>query len=184
MDNTPNSGKISALSLSPTHTMSKFNQKEITLIKGIGISWDAHAGKTVKHRSRVAKNPKQPNLRQVHLMHHELYQELNKKGFDLSPGEMGENITTTGIDLLNLPKNTQLKIGNAIIEITGLRNPCSQLNDLRPGLMNELVFKDQENEIIRKAGIMGIVVEGGIINLENIIEVILPPKPFLKLEKV
>ena len=154
-------------------------------MKGLGIEGDAHMGKTVIHRSRVAKDPSQPNLRQVHLIHSELHDELKGLGFKIKAGEMGENITTKGIDLLSLPKDTILNIGkNARIQITGLRNPCNQLNLFKKGLMNAVLDKDENGDLIRKAGIMGIVLEGGVIELGDTIEIILPDKPYIKLDMV
>jgi MOSC domain-containing protein YiiM len=130
-------GKVAAVSFSPTHSFSKRNQPGITLIQGIGVEGDAHSGTTVKHRSRVAADPTQPNLRQIHLIHSELFDELRTKGFHISPGQMGENITTRGIPLLQLPRGARLHIGqNAIVEVTGLRNPCKQLDDFQAGLMS------------------------------------------------
>lgn len=178
-------GTVLALSKSPTHTMSKPNCDSIQLLAGLGVEGDAHKGKTVKHRSRVAKDPTQPNLRQVHLIHKELHEELEAKGFSIAPGQMGENITTKGIALLDLPKGTLLYIGaSAKIEITGLRNPCHQLDGIQPGLMKAVLDRDASNNLIRKAGIMAIVLEGGIINRGDAIEVVLPPKPHQKLERV
>jgi len=176
---------VKALSKSPTHTLSKPNQESIKLLQGLGVEGDAHMGKKVKHRSRVAKDPNQPNLRQVHLIHAELHSELKEKGFNIGYGVMGENITTEGIDLLSLPKDTILKIGTtAQIKITGLRNPCNQLNGIQEGLMAAVLDKDDAGNLIRKAGIMGIVLEGGIINLNDKIEISLPSEPFIKLERV
>ena len=178
-------GTIIALNISPTHSFSKLPRNSIELIAGIGIKGDTHAGKTVQHRSRVAKDPSQPNLRQVHLIHTELHQELNSKGFNISPGDMGENITTKGIDLLNLPTNSKLHLGKkAIIKITGLRNPCAQLDAFEPGLMSAVLDKDEDGKIVRKAGIMSIVVSGGVIKVGDRIKVELPPKPYRSLEKV
>ncbi len=178
-------GKVLALSISPTHTMKKINQASIQLLKGLGVEGDAHMGKTVKHRSRVAKDPSQPNLRQVHLIHIELHQELASKGFQITPGQMGENITTTGIELLKLPKDAILNIGlDAKIQITGLRNPCHQLNGIQEGLMQAVLDKDDEGNLIRKAGIMGIVLKSGAINIGDQIVVELPSKPFVELDRV
>ncbi|MEO1518832.1 MAG: MOSC domain-containing protein [Bacteroidota bacterium] len=178
-------GKVLALSKSKTHTLNKYNCRDITLLKGLGVKGDAHMGKKVKHRSRVAKDPDQPNLRQVHLIHAELLEELREKNFLIEPGEMGENITTIGVDLLELPRHTILKIGKeAKIEITGLRNPCHQLNSIQNGLLKAVVAKDQDGNLIRKAGIMGIVLEGGEIRVGDEIEVYFPEKPYLKLDRV
>ncbi|MBK9637588.1 MAG: MOSC domain-containing protein [Bacteroidetes bacterium] len=177
--------RVISLNKSNTHTFQKFNCEQITLIEGLGIVGDAHSGKTVKHRSRVAADPTQPNLRQVHLIHSELFDELAEKDFLVTPGAMGENITTQGIDLLSLPKNTVLKIGaSAAIQITGLRNPCSQLDSIKTGLKYAVLDKDEEGNLIRKAGIMGIVLLGGDVFVGDKILIQLPNPPYEKLEKV
>src|SRR5438067_5658836 len=155
-------GRVEAVSRSATHSLSKGNQAAIRLLEGLGVEGDAHAGTTVKHRSRVARDPSQPNLRQVHLIHAELHEELRGSGFHLSPGQMGENITTEGIDLLGLPTGTRLRLGDAaLIEITGLRNPCAQLDQIQPGLMAAVLDRDAAGNLIRKAGVMAVVVSGG-----------------------
>jgi len=178
-------GIVKSVCKSERHTFSKFKCDSIVLRKGLGVEGDAHMGKNVKHRSRVAKDPSQPNLRQVHLIHSELFEELSRKGFNIREGEIGENITTEGIQLLNLPKGTLLKIGKTVkIEVTGLRNPCKQLDSLQKGLMKAVLDKDEEGNLIRKAGIMGIVLEGGEVKIGNTIEVELPQKPHIKLERV
>lgn len=178
-------GVVKAVSKSPSHTMSKPNSQNIVLIKGEGIEGDAHRGTTVKHRSRVAADPTQPNLRQVHLIHTELHQELSEQGFSILPGAMGENITTMGIPLLDLPRGTILKFGaEAIVEVTGLRNPCHQLNGLQEGLLKAVLDKDEDGNLIRKAGIMGIVLNGGKVKEGDDIIVEFPPQPHVRLEKV
>ncbi|MBM3935505.1 MAG: MOSC domain-containing protein [SAR202 cluster bacterium] len=157
-------GSVEAVHLSPAHTMTKGRRESITLIAGLGVEGDAHMGATVKHRSRVAKDPSQPNLRQVHLMHAELQDELRANGFDVWAGRLGENITTRGLDLLALPTGATLHIGNAaVVEVTGLRNPCSQLDGLQHGLMAACLDRDADGNLIRKAGVMGVVVTGGIV---------------------
>ena len=176
--------KVIAVSKSNAHTFNKYNCHQIKLLEGLGIEGDAHLGVFVKHRSRVKKNPTTPNLRQVHLIHSELFDELAEKGFQVVPGQMGENITTVGIDLLQLPKDTVLKIGTAEIAITGLRNPCSQLESIQKGLMKALLDKDQHGNLIRKAGIMGTVQAGGAIVPGEAISVVLPPQPHVVLDKV
>ena len=146
------------------HRFSKPSRPEIRLIEGLGVEGDAHAGVTVQHLSRIAKNPAQPNLRQVHLIHAELHDELSAAGFDIHPGDMGENILTRGLDLLALPQGTLLHIGaEAIVEITGLRNPCAQLEGFRPGLLKACLGRTPDGQLIRKAGVMAIVVRGGLV---------------------
>ncbi|MBS4192754.1 MOSC domain-containing protein [Bacillus sp. FJAT-49705] len=179
-----NLGKVIAVSLSDKHTFSKENRQSIKLVKGLGVEGDAHYGSTVKHRSRVAQNPNQPNLRQVHLIHSELFEEL-KNLFTIEPGQMGENITTIGINLLELPTDTILYIGkNAIVKITGLRNPCAQIDNFKPGLLKAVLDNDDNGNLIRKAGIMGIILQSGEVKPGDCIHVELPPKPFKKLDRV
>lgn len=176
---------VVAVSSSPSHSMSKPNQLFIRLVAGVGVEGDAHAGSTVKHRSRVARDPTQPNLRQVHLVHAELFDELHADGFDVSPGRMGENITTSGIDLLGLAKGSRLHIGSeAVVEVTGLRNPCHQLDRIQPGLMAAVMPKDAAGNLVRKAGIMAIVLVGGEIRPGDPIRAELPAEPRLPLECV
>lgn len=176
--------EVVAVCCSAAHTMSKPARARITLLQGLGVEGDAHAGSTVKHRSRVRQDPKQPNLRQVHLMQMELIEELNAQSFALTPGLMGENITTRGIDLLGLPRGARLRIGNAVIEVTGLRNPCAQLDGLRPGLMAAVLDRAPDGSLIRKAGIMGIVLRSGTVMPGDCIEVEMPTPPFAALERV
>ncbi len=155
--------------------MSKTARELITLFEGMGVDGDAHRGETVKHRSRVRRDPTEPNLRQVHLIHSELLDELKLVGLDLVPGSMGENITTSGVDLLGLSAGARLHIGqDAVVEVTGLRNPCSQLDDLMPGLMNAVLGRDPDGELVRKAGVMGIVLASGEVRPGDPIEVMLP----------
>lgn len=168
-------GLVVAVSTSSTHTMRKGNVPRINLLEGLGVGGDAHMGETVKHRSRVARDPSQPNLRQVHLIHAELLDELAATGFEVEPGRMGENITTRGLDLLGLPTRTRLLIGkSAIVEVTGLRNPCLQLNGIAPGLMNAVLDRDAEGNLVRKAGVMGVVIAGGEVTPGDCIHVELP----------
>lgn len=176
---------VAAVHASPSHTFSKPTAAAIRLIAGLGVEGDAHAGETVKHRSRVARDPSQPNLRQVHLIHAALFDELRLKGFLVSPGEMGENITTLHLDLLSLPTGAQLRIGEtAVIEVTGLRNPCRQLDDFQPGLMAAVLDRDPAGNLIRKAGIMAVVLAGGDVRPGDHIEVVLPTPPYRPLEVV
>jgi len=176
---------VTAVSCSAGHTFSKANQPLIQLSTGLGVVGDAHQGATVKHRSRVARDPNQPNLRQVHLIHAELHDELQTKGFAVSAGQMGENITTRGLDLLSLPTGTRLHIGaNAVVEVTGLRNPCRQLDQFQTGLMAATLDHDETGTLIRKAGIMGIVCVDGEVRPQDPIRVELPPLPHRGLEPV
>ena len=173
---------VLAVSRSPSHRFSKRPQLEIRLLAGLGVEGDAHAGTTVKHRSRVAANPSHPNLRQVHLLHAELFDELREAGFDIVCGDIGENVTTEGIDLLGLPCGTRLHLGDqAVVEVTGLRNPCSQLDRFRPGLMQATIGRDPSGRPMLKAGIMAIVLTGGDIRPNDPIRVELPAPPYAPL---
>jgi MOSC domain-containing protein YiiM len=178
-------GVVAAVSCSPTHSFTKPNQKRIRLLPGLGVEDDAHLGVTIQHRSRVARDPSQPNLRQVHLIHAELHDELQRAGFAVLAGQMGENITTRGVDLLGLPTGTRLRIGNtAVVEVTGLRNPCLQLDHFQTGLMDAVLDRDEHGILIRKAGIMGVIVVGGDVWPGDGIIVELPPEPYRVLEPV
>jgi MOSC domain-containing protein YiiM len=172
---------VTAVSFSGTHTFTKPNRLAIRLVAGLGVEGDAHLGVTVKHRSRVRQDPTAPNLRQVHLIHEELFAELRAGGFSLAPGVIGENVTTRGIDLLGLPTGTRLRLGtDAVVEITGLRNPCRQLDAFQPGLMKATLDRDADGTLIRKAGVMAIVIAGGEVRAGDAIAVDLPagePRP-------
>jgi MOSC domain-containing protein YiiM len=176
---------VTAVSRNARHTFSKPVCASITLLVGLGVEGDAHMGVTVKHRSRVRRDPTQPNLRQVHLMHAELIDELRQQGFAVSPGAMGENITTRGIDLLALPQGALLHIGpDAVIEVTGLRNPCIQLDRFQPGLMQATLGRDAAGNLIRKAGVMAVVRAGGSVRADDLVRVALPDGPLRVLEPV
>jgi len=176
---------VAAVSRSAKHTLVKANQDSIRLLSGLGVDGDAHQGATVKHRSRVARDPTQPNLRQVHLIHAELHEELRAAGFIVSAGQMGENITTQGVDLLGLPAGARLCIGGAaVVEVTGLRNPCAQLDRIQPGLMAATLGRNQHGNLVRKAGIMGVVIAGGGVRPGDQIRVELPPQPHRPLAPV
>lgn len=178
-------GTVFAVSCSPTHTFSKPNQGSIRLLTGLGVEGDAHCGERVQHRSRVARDPTQPNLRQVHLIAAELHDALRAAGFTVFAGQMGENITTRGVDLLRLPTGTRLHLGDtAVVEITGLRNPCIQLDQFQSGLLAAVLERDEQGTLIRKAGIMAIVVAGGDVRPGDAIFVEVPPEPHRSLEVV
>jgi MOSC domain-containing protein YiiM len=176
---------VVAVCMGPRHAFSKPPAPMIRLIAGHGVEGDTHAGSTVKHRSRVARDPSQPNLRQVHLIHVELFDELAGQGFHLRPGDVGENVTTRGVDLLALPAGTRLKLGaSAVVEVKGLRNPCTQLDGFQPGLMRAMLGRDAAGEPIRKCGVMGVVLEGGDVSAGDPIAVEPPPAPHRKLAVV
>lgn len=177
------------------HRFSKAPVDRITLIEGLGVEGDAHAGTRVQHRSRVRRNPDQPNLRQVHLLHREPFDDARDQGYVLSPGDLGENILTEGLDILSLPEGTVLEIGDtAVVRLTGLRNPCRQINDFRPGLLKVVLAREngtprdepapstaspqaQSTPLIRKAGVMSVVQRGGSVSAGDPITVKLPPAP-------
>jgi MOSC domain-containing protein YiiM len=176
---------VVAVARSARHTFSKDTETAIRLLAGLGVEGDAHAGETVKHRSRVAADPTQPNLRQVHLVHAELFEELGERGFAVAPGDIGENVTTRGLALLALPTGTRLHLGGtAVVEVTGLRNPCAQLDSFQPGLMAAVLDRDAAGRLVRKAGIMGVVLVGGEVRPGDPIRVTLPPEPHRPLERV
>jgi len=176
---------VEAVSLSATHSMTKPRVPEIRLIAGLGVAGDAHAGATVRHRSRVARDPTQPNLRQVHLIHAELIDALRAAGFAVDAGRMGENVTTRGLDLLGLPAGTLLRLGPAAcVEVTGLRNPCAQLEGIQRGLMAAVLDRDTEGRLIRKAGVMAVVRADGPVRPGDAIAVTLPPPPHRALAPV
>jgi MOSC domain-containing protein YiiM len=178
-------GVVVAVSRSATHTFSKPSTEAITLLAGLGVEGDAHMGETVKHRSRVARDPTQPNFRQVHLVHEELHDELRAQGFEIVPGAMGENVTTRGIELLALPRGTRLYLGtDAVIEVTGLRNPCGQLNNLGAGVQSAVLERDADGKLVRKAGVMSIVLAGGDVRPGDRVRVELPNAPYSALEPV
>lgn len=179
------SAQVVAVALDGSHRFSKPVAEEITLVAGLGVQGDAHAGVTVQHRSRVAADPTQPNLRQVHLIHAELHDELRAQGFDIAPGQLGENVTTRGIDLLSLPRGTRLTFGaGAVVEVTGLRNPCQQINDFQPRLLHAVLDHDDQGRLQRKAGIMGVVLRGGIVRPGDPVDTELPAEPHQALDRV
>lgn len=176
---------VVAVSRKAAHGVDKPNQLVIRLIEGRGVEGDAHCGETVKHRSRVRQNPHQPNLRQVHLIHAELHDELAAQGFRLTPGLMGENVTTRGIDLLALSVGARLRLGpDAVVEVIGLRNPCLQLEALQPGLMGACVFRGPDGALVRKAGVMAVVRRGGEVRAGDVVSVDASPEPHRPLAPV
>ncbi|MBC5766646.1 MOSC domain-containing protein [Ramlibacter albus] len=177
--------RVIAVHRSGSHSFTKYAEEAVTLVPGLGVQGDAHSGETVKHRSRVARDPSQPNLRQVHLIHAELFDELVEKGFAVFPGDLGENVTTRGIDLLALAEGTILRLGtDARVRVTGLRNPCSQLDRFLPGLMAAVLDRDAQGQLVRKAGVMGVVLSGGEVRPGSPISVEIPPAPHRPLAPV
>lgn len=176
---------VTSVSSNAVYSFTKPNRDSVTLLAGLGVEGDVHAGVTVKHRSRVAQDPTVPNLRQVHLIHAELFDEVLGAGFEVAPGALGENITTRGIDLLGLPTGTRLHLGaEAVVEVTGLRNPCAQIDNYRHGLLKQVLGRDEDGQIVRKAGIMSVVLTGGEVRPGDPIRVELPTEPHRPLEKV
>ena len=181
----PRPATVAAVCRAEAHALGKPAVERIRLLTGLGVEGDAHLGRTVQHRSRVARDPSRPNLRQVHLIHGELHDELRARGFDVGPGVMGENVTTRGVDLLALPAGTRLRLGaEAVVEVTGLRNPCAQLDGHQDGLMAAVLDRDADGALVRKAGIMAIVLAGGEVRAGDAIAVELPPPPHAPLEPV
>ena len=178
-------GVVAAVACDGAHRFSKALADEITIMAGLGVQRDAHQGVTVRHRSRVAADPTQPNLRQVHLIQAELFEELGGQGFGVGPGDLGENIATRGIDLLGLPRDTLLHVGpETVLEVTGLRNPCAQIERFRSGLLAAVLGRGPDGEVVRKAGIMTIVRAGGKVRPGDAVRVELPPPPHRALERV
>ena len=178
-------GHVIAVAKDSSHRFSKLIVPEITVVAGLGVDGDAHQGLTVKHRSRVKVDPTQPNLRQVHLIHSELFDEVAMQGFRVGPADLGENITTKGIDLLGLPRGASLKVGKAVVlEVTGLRNPCAQIDNWQKGLLSAVLDRGPSGELIRKSGIMSVALRGGRVRAGDRIAVELPELPFLPLERV
>lgn len=176
---------VAAAHASDDHSFSKVSRSEIELVAGLGVRGDAHMGAQVRHRSRVAADPTQPNLRQVHLIHEELFGLVAGKGFEVGPGDLGENITTAGLDLLDLPVGAVLRVGEeALLSLTGLRNPCRQIDAFQEGLLGAVLDRDDSGSIVRLAGVMAVVVRGGVVRPGDSIEVSLPPGPPHPLERV
>lgn len=178
-------GSVVALHLSQRHSFSKQEVGEVELIAGVGVAGDAHAGPLVQHRSRIAADPTQPNLRQVHLIDAELFEVLAAAGHQVSPGELGENVTTEGVEVYDLAVGSVMRLGEtALIAVTGLRNPCAQIESFHPGLLRQVSYRDGAGTLVRRAGIMGVVVLGGVVRVGDGIDVQPPPGPPRPLERV
>ncbi|WP_314412408.1 MOSC domain-containing protein [Streptomyces sp. DSM 40484] len=178
-------GSVAAVSSNDVYSFSKPNRESVTLLAGLGVEGDVHAGVTVKHRFRMRKDPSRPNLRQVHLIHEELFDEVRAAGFEVAAGELGENVTTRGLDLLGLPAGTLLRLGDeAVVEVTGLRNPCPQIDTFQKGLMKQVVGRGEDGGPRFRSGIMSVVVAGGLVRPGDPVEVELPAGPHLPLEIV
>ncbi len=178
-------GTVVAVAKAKGHRFSKNPAFEILVVEGLGVAGDAHYGSTVKHRSRMAADPTQPNLRQVHLIPLELFEELAGKGFEVHPADLGENITTAGIDLLALSEETVLRIGSEVeLMVTGLRNPCVQIEKFQKGLLGAVLDKGADGRLVRKSGIMAVVKTGGVVRKGDLIEVVDPPLPHKSLKPI
>ncbi|MFE1290883.1 MOSC domain-containing protein [Streptomyces sp. NPDC058751] len=179
-------GRVTAVSRNATYAFSKPNHPSVTLLAGLGVEGDVHAGPTIRHQFRMTYEPDLPNLRQVHLMHEELFEELAPKGYEVFAGQLGENITTRGVDLLALPTGTLLRLGaDAVVEVTGLRNPCSKINDFRPGLLGEMFALDPHSaEFTFRCGVMAVVHRGGTVRPGDLVKAELPARPHRALERV
>lgn len=175
---------VTSVSAGPHHTFSKSVRPRIRLLTGLGVEGDAHMGATVKHRSRVAKDPAQPNLRQVHLIHAELFDALAEAGYDIAPGQLGENITTRGLDLLGLSTGTLLSVGESLIEVTGLRNPCTQIDDFAPGLLKHVAYRDEQGTVVLRGGVMGVVRADGNVEPGMAVRMREPQGPHVPLVRV
>ncbi|UBV41602.1 MOSC domain-containing protein [Deinococcus taeanensis] len=181
----PTTPAVLAVARDGTHRFSKVPTSAITLLEGLGVQGDAHAGVTVQHRSRVRQDPSQPNLRQVHLIHAELFGEVARDGYHLRPADLGENITTRGVALLTLPRGTHLTFpSGAVVELTGLRNPCAQIDAFQPGLMRRLIGTDDAGQPVFRAGVMGVVRRGGPVTPGDEVSVTLPDGPHEALRRV
>ena len=178
-------GRVISVSRDGAHRFSKSPVEAIRLLAGLGVEGDAHCGATVRHRSRVAVDPTRPNLRQVHLVPIELFDDPAVRPFALRPGDLGENILTRGFDPKALPRGTRLSIGStAVVEVTGLRNPCAQIDGFREGLLAAVLDRAADGTLVRKAGVMGIVVAGGEVRPGDAITIGLPLEPWQALERV
>ncbi|MCQ1948759.1 MOSC domain-containing protein [Arthrobacter sp. zg-Y859] len=172
---TPEGPQVVSVSQSSKHNFSKDRVDSVLLVEGLGLDGDAHSGTTVQHVFRKRFHPTEPNLRQVHLIHAELFEELAQDGFEVGPGDLGENITTRGIDLLNLPEGTLLRIGpDAVVQVTGLRNPCRQIDRFQTGMLKAVLPRNSAGKTVRKTGIMGIVLSGGAVSTGDEIRVEVP----------
>ncbi|QYG95196.1 MOSC domain-containing protein [Iamia sp. SCSIO 61187] len=183
--NQPPTGTVASVNVDGDHRFSKTPTAGARLLAGLGVEGDAHSGSTVRHRSRVRADPTQPNLRQVHLIGAEMFEALAAAGFAVGPGDLGENLTTSGIDLHDLPVGSVLRIGDgALVALTGLRNPCGQIEGFRTGLLDHVRSRDASGAVVRRAGVMGVVVHGGTVRAGDRIEVALPPGPHVPLERI
>ena len=177
--------EVVAVARSPRHGFSKQVEPALRLVAGLGVEGDAHLGVTTQHLYRMRLDPSLPNLCQVHLIHAEVFDEMKARGYDIGPGDLGENVCTRGLDLLTLPTGTRLAVGEeAVLEVTGVRNPCKQINAYRAGLMDALLDRAEDGALVRKAGIMSIVLRGGTVKPGDAIAITLPPEPHRKLEPV
>jgi MOSC domain-containing protein YiiM len=179
------SGHVVAVARAETHAFSKPTRRVIRLLEGLGVEGDAHAGTTVQHLSRKRDHPSEPNLRQVHLLASELFDDVRGAGHDVTPGALGENVTTAGVDLLGLPLGTVLELGSeAAVELTGLRNPCRQIQAFQPGLLQQVLGRGADGSVRRRTGVMSVVRRTGEVRPGDPVRVLLPPEPHRPLRVV
>ena len=175
---TPPRGQVVAVARAEAHAFSKPTRPVIRLLEGVGVEGDAHAGATVQHVSRRRHHPTEPNLRQVHLLASELFEDVRGAGHDVTPGALGENVTTAGVDLLALPLGAVLELGReAVVELTGLRTPGRQIQDFQPGLLHQVLGHGADGSVERRAGVMSVVRRGGEVRPGDPVRVLLPPRP-------
>jgi MOSC domain-containing protein YiiM len=175
-------GKVVAVCAAPKHRFSKTPCLSIALVAGLGVEGDAHFGSLVRHRYLARRNPRAPNIRQVHLIPVELFDELQAVGYDVAPGDLGENIVTAGLDLESLPLDTELRICSAAVRLTGLRTPCVLIDRFSAGLKTRLVADGPGPPF--RAGVMGVVTVGGVVLPGDRIRTVFPAAPRLELPSI
>lgn len=178
--------RILSVSARSGHHFSKTPQRSIRLLAGLGVEGDGHMGERIKHRSRARYNPALPNLRQVHLIDSGYIALMAAKGYAVAPGDIGENLLVAGIDLISMPQDTLLHLGGdgAVVRITGLRNPCIQMDRFMPGLMAASLDRDADGGLIRLTGVMGVVEGGGAVVPGDVVRVEMPEGEHLPLVPV
>jgi MOSC domain len=171
-------GTVVAVAADRGHRFSKPTRDRIVLLEGHGVEGDAHAGPFVRHRYLARRRPRVPNLRQVHLIPSELFRSLSEAGFEVAAGDLGENITTTGLDLERMPLGTLIEFGlMAMIELTGLRTPCVLIDRFQAGLKRQVLSSDETGPPF-KCGVLGVVRSGGPVAAGDAARARLPSSRF------